>query len=384
MNEKVITLGRKELYKLVWKKPMCRLAPEYGISDVGLKKICKKLNVPTPPRGYWVKMEFGIKVSRTPLPRKKYGQPETHTIQPGVSQKNTLKKSYEDSTPVPAEIGSAKPIIVRKKLRNPHPLVVETQRILEKGKPDKYGVLRPWRKQYLNIRVGPDSLKRALRIMDALLKCFDEMGFEVSTHVYQVPTTYVHILGEKIRVYLKEKTRQVDHKLTDEEKKDLKRYGHSFAPRWDYIPTGKLSLIIDEWGTYDIKKNWSDTKSKRIEDMLNDFIISVYKIAYIDRQRRLEREEEQRRRRAEQEKLAEEARRREAEQKRLLDFESQALMWAKSEQLRVYIKEVEKRASLRQCSMVFRKRFDDWMSWAKQHADRIDPLDKKLPFEIDF
>jgi len=262
MNEKEITIDRKELYKLVWEKPMCQLAPEYGISDVGLKKVCKKLNVPTPPRGYWVKLECGIKTPRTPLPRKKYGKPETHTIQPGSSQKNIFKKNYEDSIPVPVEIKSAKRIIVRKKLRNPHPLVFDTQRILEKAEPDKYGMFRPWRKKYLNIRVGPDSLKRALRIMDALLKCFDEMGFEVSTEVYQVPTTYVHLLDEKIRLYLKEKVRQVDHKLTDKEKKELKLYpALSYFPKWDYIPTGKLSLIIDEYGTYDIKKNWSDTKS---------------------------------------------------------------------------------------------------------------------------
>jgi hypothetical protein len=237
MDKKEITLERKELYKQVWKKPMCRLAPEYGISDVALKKICKKLNVPTPPRGYWVKLECGIKVSKTPLPKKKYGQPEAHTIQPGASQKNILKKSYEDSILVPPEIASAKPIIVRKKLRNPHPLVAKTQRILEKAEPDKYGMFRPWQKKYLNIRVGPDSLKRALRIMDALLKFFDEMEFEVSTEVYQV---------------------------------------------------------------------------------------------------------------------------------------------------RVYIKEVEKRASLKQCSMDFQQKLDGWISWAKQHAERIDPLSKGLLFEIDY
>ncbi|MBW1693898.1 MAG: hypothetical protein JRJ41_07035 [Deltaproteobacteria bacterium] len=117
--------------------------------------------------------------------------------------------------------------------------------------------------------------------------------------------------------------------------------------------------------------------------MLKDFVISVYKVAYIDRQRRLEREEEQRLWRIEQERLAEEARRREAEKMRLLELENQALMWTKCKQLRSYIKEVEKRASLRQCSLDFQQRFDNWMSWAKQHADRIDPLSKGLPFELD-
>jgi hypothetical protein len=35
-----ITLTRKELYENVWSQPVKTLAKEYGISDVGLKKIC--------------------------------------------------------------------------------------------------------------------------------------------------------------------------------------------------------------------------------------------------------------------------------------------------------------------------------------------------------
>jgi hypothetical protein len=44
-----IKLERKKLYKEVWTEPMSRLAPKYGLSDNGLKKICKKLSVPVPP-----------------------------------------------------------------------------------------------------------------------------------------------------------------------------------------------------------------------------------------------------------------------------------------------------------------------------------------------
>ena len=40
-----IELKREELYKKIWKTPMSRLASEYELSDVGLKKICKKLNI---------------------------------------------------------------------------------------------------------------------------------------------------------------------------------------------------------------------------------------------------------------------------------------------------------------------------------------------------
>lgn len=53
------TIDRKELYKKVWETPITQLAREYGLSDVGFAKICKKYNIPRPPRGYWARKEAG-------------------------------------------------------------------------------------------------------------------------------------------------------------------------------------------------------------------------------------------------------------------------------------------------------------------------------------
>lgn len=49
------TITREDLYRLVWEKPMNKLAKEFGLSDVGLAKICTRLGVPRPPQGYWIK-----------------------------------------------------------------------------------------------------------------------------------------------------------------------------------------------------------------------------------------------------------------------------------------------------------------------------------------
>jgi hypothetical protein len=38
-----------------------KLAKEFGISDVALGKICKKLDVPKPSLGYWSRVQFGYK-----------------------------------------------------------------------------------------------------------------------------------------------------------------------------------------------------------------------------------------------------------------------------------------------------------------------------------
>ena len=44
-------IEREELYEQVWSIPVVQLADRYGLSDNGLRKVCKRLNVPVPPRG---------------------------------------------------------------------------------------------------------------------------------------------------------------------------------------------------------------------------------------------------------------------------------------------------------------------------------------------
>jgi hypothetical protein len=43
-----------------------KLAKEYGISDVRIAKICKKLGVPVPGRGCWAKKDAGRVVGKRP------------------------------------------------------------------------------------------------------------------------------------------------------------------------------------------------------------------------------------------------------------------------------------------------------------------------------
>jgi ankyrin repeat protein len=58
--------NREELYEKTWSKPMQLLAKEYGISDVGLAKVCRKLAIPVPGRGYWAKKAAGKPVPKRP------------------------------------------------------------------------------------------------------------------------------------------------------------------------------------------------------------------------------------------------------------------------------------------------------------------------------
>ena len=46
---------------------MSRLAPRYGMSDVGLKKLCGRHCIPTPGLGHWAKVQSGKTVRRPRL-----------------------------------------------------------------------------------------------------------------------------------------------------------------------------------------------------------------------------------------------------------------------------------------------------------------------------
>lgn len=62
-----ILFERQKLYDEVWSEPMRQIAKRYGVSDVGLAKICKKMKIPKPGRGYWAKQSYGVKAKCEPL-----------------------------------------------------------------------------------------------------------------------------------------------------------------------------------------------------------------------------------------------------------------------------------------------------------------------------
>jgi len=57
---------REKLYEQVWSQPMRTVAQAYAVSDVWLAKVCRRLKIPVPGRGYWAKKAAGMKVGRRP------------------------------------------------------------------------------------------------------------------------------------------------------------------------------------------------------------------------------------------------------------------------------------------------------------------------------
>lgn len=79
------TQTREQLYELVWSKPRTVIARELGISDVRLGKLCRDLDVPAPPRGYWANRDSRRKRRKfekppSPIPSASAYKPTTTPI----------------------------------------------------------------------------------------------------------------------------------------------------------------------------------------------------------------------------------------------------------------------------------------------------------------
>jgi hypothetical protein len=79
MSYEDVVYRRDEFYEKVWSKPVRQVATEYGCSDVALAKMCRRVGVPVPGRGYWARVTAGQKPKRVKLPPlKKEQQSEVH------------------------------------------------------------------------------------------------------------------------------------------------------------------------------------------------------------------------------------------------------------------------------------------------------------------
>lgn len=60
------------LRELVWSMPTIEVANQFGVSDVAVGKLCRRLNVEKPARGFWRKVEAGA------LPHPQGKVPQSH------------------------------------------------------------------------------------------------------------------------------------------------------------------------------------------------------------------------------------------------------------------------------------------------------------------
>ena len=118
---------------------------------------------------------------------------------------------------------------------------------------------------FLDLRVTRDCVKRACLIMDTLVKALEEREYQLSIEKGNPTATIVIVDGEAIEIGIDEKIRAVDHVLTPKEKGENGGYPY-WAPRFDHIPTGELTLKIRNATYLGVRQIWGDGKVHRRED----------------------------------------------------------------------------------------------------------------------
>jgi hypothetical protein len=175
-------LTREELYAQVWAEPMTKLAQRYGMSDRGLAKVCTRIDIPVPGRGYWARVQSGQVPLEAKLPKIKAGQKAVVNLNKRGHILEETKELQDVAGYIESEAHPDNKIVVPDELIDPLPLVEKTTKSLRAAGADDHGMVRPRAKRCLDIRVGKESIERVARIMDTLLKALDVRGIELKGH----------------------------------------------------------------------------------------------------------------------------------------------------------------------------------------------------------
>ena len=350
-----VTLTRKELYDLVWAEPLSRLAKKYKISDNGLRKICKRMNIPIPPMGHWQKIQYGKRVIVTKLP----------TIYDGKDEITLDEKK-------PGDIDVDSPIAIQRRLIQ----TLESTKDLQlkvpdrmSSRPDKlisstlnyYDAVRRYYKSHhgthpdrinvLNIQVQEESRPRAFRLFGTIIKVLRSRKHDIIADHF---TTYAKIGDEQVKFRLREKQRVSDIKT-------------SYGSR-QYESTGEFVFVIDI-GSYTRKE------VKDGHEPIEAKISTIIAMIELEGERMMiERIESEIRRKKweEQQRIEQELReRQDKEAKAFKKLFLKAIRLHQANILRHYIKTVETNAA-KKGKMT--KDLKKWLTWADKKVLWYDPL----------
>ncbi|QOD00823.1 hypothetical protein [Pseudomonas putida] len=354
---KTVSFPALELFEKVWSTPVLTLAREIGVSDVALGKACRKAGIAVPRRGHWAKP--ATKRPKKPAP------PTSNELVSFRALDRTLfpqkLASVTDEIPPPPKV------TIPDSLVDPHPLVERWRMTAQKAKAIE-GRLALQQANVLNTRISPALIDRAAILLDTLIKHTETNGCRWAVSKQQ---TTVNFDGETAYVTLREKLlkHELPPPLPDPKPKkvwtpDFSRMG---LPRYEFLSTGELTLILRESPDYGPQKTFSDAKTGRIEDKIHLFIAGLEALTL--RVRAARKESEERRLRDAEEETARKAHAIKAEQQRRLRkrLVQNLDRWEKAYRLRSFIDAVI-RYSQAEANQV-----EAWAEWARQQASLLDP-----------
>ncbi|MCB1775589.1 MAG: hypothetical protein KDI88_18400, partial [Gammaproteobacteria bacterium] len=248
------------------------------------------------------------------------------------------------------------------------------------GKANERQILQPRAKRAGFIGVSDGTKSRALDLLNTLLLACDANQIAVSVDTEKSPVLRLQADGEDLGLTISEKVYRKDHVLTEKEKRSKYTWGF---PRYDYFPSGVLTLQIHGVLPYGTRTAWSDGKVKHLEDKVAEIVRGIFAVAKAQaaeriaaEQRRIAREEE-RRRWEEAERL-----RRQKKQRRV-HLEKLAAQWHEAQRLAAFIEAVEADLDALAEVEIHGQPVNEWLIEAKQAVVAANPLRNAAWWDIE-
>jgi len=375
---------REQLYEEVWTTPTVALSKKYGISDVALGKICRRLNVPKPSLGYWARVDAGQKPERTPLPKRSLQQ--VHEIRPRpaeppeTAEQTQTRRAHEDL------VATFATLRVPEVLERPHRLTRRTEqhfkeiarRVREASRVRRYGtpqiVSMPYSdngryrcsaEEGFPLVVSMDNLDRALRFLDTWAKQIEKLGFVLGLD--REKRLEARMDGEAFRFHLREGYRKREFSA-DEQK--ARKEKNQYSLDWEWVGSNKFmfSLEGDEWGT---RKEWGD-RADRFETKLPELLAAMVELVPLQKNIREQRVEEERIRAEEERRRWKEEERRQQEKQRLDNLVKAEDELARSQAAVRFLDRLE--AALRAGGADIPAPAAEWIARARGIAQRANPI----------
>lgn len=365
------SIDRADLYRLIWSEPLTKLAERYGLSDVGLRKVCVRHDIPLPPQGYRQQAAAGRAPKPIPLPRSKTGNMVEFTAASLPPVRQPMNDNFAPL--IESEARAENRILVPAEGGDMHPVAKRVLKALKAAEPDKYGAVVYEGQDPFRVRVPPGSIDRAVGLIDAFTKGLTTRRIEIRSGGAGPVGAGIMIADEPERITIEEASQRQVHKLTDAEKAWTRRYGYSTAPMYDFVPSGVMTIQISSAKYRDgVRSLWKDGRTRKVENCLNEVMVGLYLAARSATEAK--RKAAIREQRAEEENARRAALRleRATAQRQLDDLEAQSRAWERAQRMRAFITAFE--ISCREPAGVLSEEASLWVTENSRHADRIDPL----------
>lgn len=381
MTEPLI-LTRDELHQLVWQIPMIQLAKQYGLSDRGLAKICDRMQIPVPGRGYWAKLYSGAKSHSKPLKKASKSCQE-------VVRLYERKEEPKDDMNKKKDLLELQKIFAELSTNTTHKLVEATKKRLENVESDDNGILATQTKRCLDIRVSNACMDRALNLLNMLFAVLEQRGFSIEIKEEKNSAKYLTCLklaGEEVQIYIKENLNSTPHILTQAEKKQITKQKSLFSkntgsseewdlyfwkpPKRDYHLSGQLQFKINNVEYSGLRQNWSDSTDRKLESLLPTIAYHIIQSATYLKNRTLEREAQKQLRAEEEKQRAEFERQRLEEQNKIDHLDKLIDKWSKREKILQFLAWIDNNVLIEERT----ESFTEWYEWAMHYAQKLNPL----------